>query len=53
MVKLLKRARKNHISSIYLYVLEKSSFLLKWYKKIGFQESGWVEMEAKLQKIKI
>ena len=48
----INKACEVNISNIGMMSPVKNKFPISWYKKIGFEETGWVELSAKVDKIK-
>lgn len=42
----INKARKHKIKKIGLMAFNKDPFPISWFKKIGFTETGWVELNA-------
>jgi len=53
MKKVYKEAKKNKITGFLLLANSNKNFPMKWYEKIGFEKTGWVQLSAKLSEIKI
>ena len=44
-------AKQNNIQGIHMYVDSRKELAKKWYERIGFVETGWVEYEVPIEKI--
>lgn len=49
---LVERAKKKGIDGIYFIADKRKEFPRSWFIKLGFEESGWIEYEAKLSSLK-
>ena len=48
----IEKARKNNVAHIGMLAFDKKKFPLNWFKRIGFKETGWIELAAKTKKLK-
>ncbi len=53
MKKIHETAKKKKIISIGMLVSKNKNFPLSWFKDFGFKETGWVELAANTEDIKI
>ena len=51
--KVIELAKKNRLETMQLMADNRKDFPINWYKKLGLEENGWVEMEVHLDKVKI
>jgi len=49
----VKICKNNKINGIHLLADNTKDFPKGWYKKIGFEETGWIEFEISINNIKI
>lgn len=49
----VRKAKKKHIPYIGLLTLENPKHPQSWFKKIGFKKTGWVELAARINQIRI
>lgn len=53
MEKVINSARAANISRVGMLTPKKNNFPLTWYKKLGFKETGWIELTADPKGIKL
>lgn len=49
--KVSKIAKKKRIKTIGMLVNKNTEFPISWFKKMGFQETGWIELLVQVDKI--
>lgn len=48
----LQMAEKDEMTGVHFLADKRKKFPMNWYKKLGFEETNWIELEAKIRDLK-